>query len=206
MPPFVPLVDGAQVEIRFVLDGRVVENRLWFVSRQPPVDDTQLGNLAVGVFTWHAAQVMPLLSDQLQLRDVQATGWDAPGGSILVTLNPPVNGGNSSGCHSANVAIRVRFKGDSTQTFPSNSNFVPGIPLDGVNLNTYTNTLRNGLFNAYANLVDLAAVFGPFPAWRWVITSRIKDKAYRSTQDFARMDFTQLPSKYVSPRRKRLVP
>lgn len=204
MPPFVPLADGAQVEIRFLFDGLVVEDRLWFVSRQPPVDDAQLGNLALGVFAWHSSQVMPLLSSDLTLRDVQATGWDSPGGSILVTLNPSVSGGNVSGSQSANVSYRVRFKGTNDTPRLYNANFVPGIPRDGVIQNTMDTSFVNALFEAYASLIDLAAVFGPFPAWRWVITSQIVDKAPRSEQLASRTDFVQTPSRYVSPRRRRI--
>lgn len=202
--PFVPLADGAQVEISGRLFGEFVENRLWFVSRQPPVTTTQIDDLAVGVYNWHSTQVMPYLSVDLSLDYVRATDWTAFPPPYVRDAGTSVLGGDSSPSQSANVSIRVLFKGSNTQTFKSNSNFVPGIPISSINGNTYDNTIKNHLFNAYVNLIDLAASFGPFPAWRWVITSRVLDKAYRSTQEFSRTDFIRFPSPYVSPRRRRL--
>jgi hypothetical protein len=204
VPPFVPLANGAQVELVFTLGGEVVENRLWFTTRQPPITQFQLDALAAGVAAWHTAQVMPLLSDQLQLAAVEAKDWTADPPPLLSVVTPLINGGNTSGCHSANVSIRVVFKGSTAQTFPNNANFVPGIPLDGVDTNTVAMAIRNDLFDAYVNLIDLASVFGIFPAWRWVITSRQLNYAWRSTQALARTDFIQFPSPYVAPRRRRL--
>jgi len=204
MPPFVPLADGAQVQIKMRQAGLIVENRLWFVSRQPPIDQAQLDALASGVATWHTTQVLPNLASELEHVSVHADDWTAdppPFSSVVFTT---LNGSNGSGCHSANVAVRVLFKGDSSQSFPSNSNFIPGIPKDAVNLNTYTDSFKDAIFEAYASLVDLAPVFGPFPAWTWVITSRQLNNSWRTTQDSARMDFVRFPSPYVSPRRRRL--
>lgn len=204
MPPFVPLSDGAQVEIIFLLDGLVVEDRLWFISRQPPIDSTQLLDLATGVLDWHTSQVLPLLASELTLTLVRATEWTAPGGSIANAPGVDTHGGNSSGCHSANVSYRVRFKGTSSTPRLYNSHFIPGIPLDAVNTNLIDATFRDGLFDAYVNLIDLAAGFGPFPAWRWVITSQIEGNAPRSEQLASRTDFIQFPNPYVSPRRRRI--
>lgn len=204
MPPFVPLADGAQVELVFSLGTRVYENILWFVSRDPPITQTQLDDLAFGVSNWHSTQVMPSLAQELTLGVVRASQWDSFPVLAVGFETPGVAGGNTSGSHSANVSVRIRFKGSSAQTFPSNSNFVPGIPLDGVVLNRYTLALREALFDAYVNLIDLASLFGPGPGWRWVITSRILGGTERATRDFARTDFIQFPSPYVSPRRKRV--
>jgi len=204
MPPFVPLADGAQVEIKMRQAGLIVENRLWFITRQPPIDQTQLDALVSGVATWHTTQVLPNLAIELEHVSVIAADWTADPAPFTAHISTTLNGGNSSGCHSANVAVRVVFKGSSAQTFPSNSNFVPGIPKDAVSLNTYTTTFRDAIFDAYVNLIDLASGFGPFPAWRWVITSRQLDNTWRADQAFARTDFIRFPSPVVSPRRRRL--
>lgn len=204
MPPFVPLADGAQVHIVFTLGGKVVENRLWFVDRNPPVTSAHTAALAAGVYSWHTSELLPWLSSDLQLAAVEAFDWTSDPPPSIGVVSTPVNGGTLEQSHSANVAVRVRFKGDNTQTFPSNSHFVPGIPLSAVDINEYTTAFRGRLLSAYADLIDLAATFGGFPGWRWVITSRQLNNAWRSTQDFARTDFIQFPSPYVSPRRRRL--
>lgn len=204
MPPFVPLADGAQVEVVFTLDGLVVENRLWFLSRQPPITTAQLSALATGVFTWHTGQVIPLLASELVMVAVRATDWTAPAGTTQQVTAVGINGGNSSGSHSANVSYRVRFKGTSDTPGLYNANFIPGIPKDAVNGNFIDVDFKDSIFDAYVNLIDLAPGFGPFPAWRWVITSQIKDKAYRSEQLWSRTDFIQFPNIYISPRRRRI--
>jgi hypothetical protein len=204
MPPFVPLADGVQVEIRFTFDGLVVEDRLWFITRQPPMTGLQMFDLASGVYTWHSSQVMPLLASQLELIGVRVTDWRSSGGFVVDFGTGTVPGGNSSGSHSANVSYRVRFAGTSNSYPLKNSNFVPGIPRDGVNGNFIDSGFQTALRNAYINLIDLASGFGPFPAWRWVVTSQIKDKAPRSEQAAFRLDFIQVHSPYISPRRRRI--
>lgn len=204
MPPFVPLADGAQVEIVLTMGALVVEDRLWFVSRQPPITQVQVDALAAGVGAWHATEVMPLLSSVMQLAAVEAKDWTSDPSPFLGVVTPLVNGGNSSGCHSANVSYRVRF--DPTSDLPRlhNANFVPGIPKDKVNTNRIDSSWRTSLRNAYIDLIDLAGGFGPFPAWRWVCTSRIASGVYRSEQLAGRTDFIRTPSDFISPRRRRI--
>jgi len=204
MPPFVPLANGAQVEIIQQIGGKNIENRLWFIDRNPPITSTHLQSLATGVAIWYDGDLLPQLSNQLTALVVVATKWDTMQGDIFENQNVSDVGTNTSGVHSANVAIRVRFRGDSSQTFPDNSNFVAGIPLDAVNGNDIVPTFAAGIRNSYIDLIDLANTFGGFPGWRWVVTSRQLNYAPRATQAFARTDFITIPSPYVSPRRRRL--
>lgn len=204
MPPFVPFPDSAQAELVFSLGGKVVMNRLWFTLRTPPITQVALDALAIGLYSWHATDIMPHLSSDLTLLGVGAQDWNSFPPPFTSSQGTPIAGGNTSGSHSANVAIRVLFKGDNSQTFPSNSNFIPGIPLDAVNLNRYTTAIRNVIFDAYVRLTDLTFHFGVHPGWRWNITSRQLNNAWRTTQDFARTDHIRFPSPYVSPRRRRL--
>jgi len=204
MPPFVPLVDGAQVEIIQQIGGKNIENRLWFIDRSPPITTAHLQSLATGVAIWFANDLLPMLSTELTALLTTATRWDRFAGDVFENQIIADVGTNTSGVHSANVAIRVRFKGDSSQRFPDNSNFVSGIPKSEVDGNLIVPTFASGIRNAYIDLIDLAAGFGTFPAWRWVITSRQLDYAPRTTQAHARTDFITVPSPYVSPRRRRL--
>jgi len=202
--PFVPAIDCAQVEIVGIQGGIVVESRLWFLSRFLPIDATLIENLAIGVEDWYSSQILPLLAVEYEFARLDAKDWNSTPPPNQFSLAPGTFGGNNSGIHSANVSIRVAFKGSSAQTFPNNANFVAGIPKDAVDGNVYTSTIRDGLFDAYVNLIDLAGTFDPSNTWRWVITSRQVDNAYRTEQAIARTDFILFPSPYVSPRRKRL--
>jgi len=204
MPPFVPLTDGCQVEIVGLLFGKTVENRLWVKTRFIPFVPADLLDLAIGVSTWYRAQVLPHLSVELQHVKVQVSDWTAfPSPSVAVDTTGAL-GGVSGPCHSANVAVRVSFKGTADQTFPNNSHFVPAIPLSAVDGNYYTSAFRTALFNAYVNLSDVIRNIGVGHNLQWVITSRILAGAYRSEQEWSRTDFIRFPSPTVSPRRKRL--
>jgi hypothetical protein len=205
MPPFVPLTDGAQLELRYSYpDTLVIENRLWFISRQPPVTSAQLLALAGGAAAWVVAQLLPLLSSDITFLSSVATDWSgsAPGAIEQVAIN--LTGGDFSGIHSANVSYRVRFRGTSAQPRLINSNFVGGIPRGAVVTNTVEGTFKDALFDAYVNVIDLAPLWGPFPAWRWVITSAIDGGSYRTEQLASRTDFIQTPSPFISPRRRRI--
>jgi hypothetical protein len=206
VPTFIPLADGAQVEIGFEWPGGLVtENRLWFVNRQPPTTLAQLQNLADGIATWHNTQIMPAISSEIELLSVIATKWDSAAGDIFAQSFVNSFGGNDSGCHSANVSIRVALAWSLRLNFlEENANFVGGIPLDQVDTNVYSEAIRGVLFEAYAALIDLAPVLGPFPAWRWVTTSRRVNNDWRSEQVSEECIGPRFHSPFISPRRRRI--
>lgn len=206
MPPFIPLEDGALVEIGFGFpEGLVVENLLWFVNRQPPTTLSQLQSLSDGVAAWHVANILPGLASQLELVAVLAEKWDVERGDIFARTDVNLSGGNSSGCHSANVSIRVPFGWPlEFRYLEENSNFVAGIPYDAIDTNVCTQSFQDVLFEAYAALIDAAAVFGPFPAWRWVVTSRRADGDWRATQFWKASQGPRFKHLRISPRRHRI--
>lgn len=205
MTPFVPLANGAQVHLRFAFGGQPLENRFWFLNRQPPTTSDQLEALVTGVVAWHSEQLMPFLGNDLELTGGVAEAWDSDPPPLQVMSTTSVFGGSAVKACSANVAIKVSLTGSSDQTFPNNKSFVPGIPIDQVERNRYSADIRDAIFEAYVALIDLAPIFGPFPAWRWVIASSIVAGAPRSSLATARMDFVRLSSPIISQRRRRIL-
>jgi hypothetical protein len=204
MPPFVPLPDGVQVEIVGLLLGKTVENRFWVKTRFTPLDSSELQPLADAVSGWYIAQLLPHLSDDLQHVRVIASDWtDTPAPAVAFNVTGGF-GGVAGGSLSANVSVRVAFKGTNDQDFRNNSHFIPGIPRSAVVGNYYTSAFRSAVFNAYVNLTDLIRNIGTEHNLQWVITSRVEDKAYRTEQAWSRTDFILFPSPVVSPRRRRL--
>lgn len=197
-------MDGAQVKLNFTLGTVPLQNRLFFVSRQPPVTHAQLVDLGIGVRAWHTDQVLPLLSSDLVGNGIIVEDW--------TTVPPPdsargsftASGGNGSGSHSANVSLLVRFKSASVPPAIYNWHHIGGIPRDAVATNTIDTGFQDAIFDAYVNLIDLAVGFGPSPAWRWVCCSSQDAGSYRTEQLALRTDFIQFPSRYVSPFRQRL--
>lgn len=172
MTPFVPFPNAAQVELLYVLDGQVVENRLWFWNAAGTPGTADLVGLADGVYDWHTTYVLPYLSDQLQLATVVATDWSTPGNVGEVTTRPPINGGVAENPHSANVAVVVGFRWPNNRPgLKRNKHYVPGVPLSQVDINTVTPAFQDLMFEAYAALIDLARVFYPGDYWYWVVAS-----------------------------------
>lgn len=205
MTPFVAFANGAQAHLRFVFGGQALENRFWFLNRQPPTTLLQLQALADGVVAWHTSQLMPYLGNDLELVGALAEAWDSSPPPLQALSTTSVFGGAAVKSCSANVAVKVTLKGSSAQTFPNNRSFVPGIPIDQVTENSYSAEIQDAIFEAYVALIDLASGFGVFPAWRWVIASSIVAGGLRSHLAIARMDFVRFSSRIVNQRRRRIL-
>ena len=181
MAPFVPLLSGAQAELLFLLGGRTVENRLWFIYDNPPFGVPELQGLADGLFDWHVSNVLPLLSTDITLTTVVATDWSTAGGLSAARLGSSVAGGTASSSYSANVALLVPFRWPLTFKEKRNANYVPGIPDSAVTLNTVDSMYSGMMFDAYASLVDAARLFSPILNWRWVNVSAWDNNILRSS-------------------------
>ncbi len=206
MSTFVPLVDGAQVEIGYSLGGKNVENRLWFTTDSPPVTSTNLQGLSDGVAGWHTANVLPFLSSDIEALSVIATKWDDHVGDTFAQTGIHLFGGTASPSHSANVSLVVPFRWPTaTARRKRNKNYIPGIPKSEVDLNTPSAALISALFEAYAALIDAARLFAPLLTWRWRVTSMFEGGSARSTQ-FVRDSIGPPPDTpfVLGQRRKRL--
>lgn len=203
MTPFVPFPDGAQAEALYVFDGQPISNRFWFLNRQPPTTLAQIENLSVGLAGWAVDHVLPVLGNDVEFVGARARSWDVspPSHEILTTMSE--FGGASFRSLSANVAVRIELKGSTAQTFKNNSSFVGGIPIDVVTENTVDAGFLDALFEAYVFLIDAAALFGPFPAWTWVVASSWFGGNLRSNLAIARMDFVLIKSNISTQRRRR---
>jgi hypothetical protein len=205
MRPFVPLSDGAQAIIRYGYGLGVLTNRLFFVRRSGTVDTTTLQALADGVQLWFHDQVLPHLSVDVTLTNCQAIDWTVPFGTVVASAGPTGLGGNSLPSYSANVAVRIRFTGAQPPRNFRGWHFLGGIPQDAITLNQVDSSFASALKDAYANLIDLASSFGPFPAWRWVVTSQEENGSPRSEQFVKRVDFIAVMSTARQRRRRLLV-
>jgi len=174
-------IDGYQAELVFVLDGKIVENRLWFLDRFGLAGPTEFQQLSDGIAAWHTDLILPFLSSDITLQFVEVNSW-ASFPPVFVAATPVlISGGVAEKSHSANVAGSVRFVWPSEFSRQrTNKNFVPGLPLSAVDLNTITPTYKDILFEAYAALVDRAATWSEPNLWRWMVVSLIDDSSVRS--------------------------
>lgn len=206
MAPFVPFYGGVQVELLFLLDGVIIENRLWFWQPDYPHGSAELVALADGVYIWHTTNILPYLSVDLQLVTVVATDWSSPGAIGEITTLPVVSGGVSEESLSANVAVVVGFRWALQYAREKrNKNYVPGIPDSAVVLNTVQPTFQDAMFEGYTALIDYARVIDPGDYWKWVTTSAIDGNAPRSEMLFGSAQGTvPRPRIILGQRRKRL--
>lgn len=206
MTVFVPIPDGVQVEFVFSLGGGVASNRLWFTFDDPPFGSAELVGLVEGATDWYSTNVLPALSHDLVLQLVRGSSWDDPFPSLVETVFPVVPGGSAEGSHSANVAIVVPFLWPVDVRLKRNKHFVPGIPLDQVELNAVQPGIQEALFEGYAALVDAARLFYPSLEWRWVAASAFAAGSARPVQFTADVQGPPIETPFRLGQRRRRLP
>lgn len=187
MALFVPFPDGYQAHIVYSLDGKNVENRLWFFDRFGAAGTTEYQQLSDGIAAWHTANILPFLSSDIELVFVRVDAWASDPPVFAAATPVLLNGGVAEQSHTSNVAASVRFVWPSDfRSERKNKNFVPGLPLSAVDLNTITATYKDILFEAYAALIDAAPTWSTGNIWRWYVASLVDDNAPRSEMLAAR--------------------
>ena len=206
MGVFVPVVDGAQLELKFDLGGLVVTNRLWFTFDNPPFSGTDLQGLVDGVAVWYVSEILPLLSSDITLVDVIAADWTSDPPPSIVNHPLGLPGGTSSPSCSANVAVVVPFRWPlQHQRLKRNKHYVPGIPDSAVDVNRVDEGFTASLIEGYADLIDAARLFFPVFNWRWVVASAFSGGSPRSVQFVRDCEGPVHTRRYkIGQRRKRL--
>lgn len=200
MAIFVPLAQGIQVECVYSLDNRILTNRLWFVVVDNDPTTADLTAVGEGVADWCISEVVPLLSNNCTFLATRA--YDAtvpyPGPQVLTSIHTP--GGVNDESHSANTAIKLSFQTQNPPAKWLNWNFVGGIPLSAVNLNSIDPMYVSDLEDAYVVLLDVFSLF----QYRWEATRAVVDGSVLSTREHYRIDHIRNRTGYVSQRRNRL--
>lgn len=205
MAPWVPFTDGYEAQLISTYGGEIVENTLWFWDEDGPASYTTQQEAADGVAQWYIDWVLPYLSDQLTFSVVELRDWSTSARPIVAVSNPNLPGGTSGYAHSANVSIRVPFRWPSNRRGRQNSNFLPGIPGDAIDVNDLQPYFADAMFDAYVALIDEPPGWSPGNNWNWVVTSRRLANAPRSSMYFGACIGPAARTKYtVTTRRKRL--
>ena len=200
MSLFVPLAQGVQAEFRYHLDNRILTNRLWFVVVAGDPTAADLTAIGDGLKTWWIARLQPLLSQDIELTSIRCYDATIPyPGTHSITL-VVMNGGRAEGSYSANVAIKLSFQTEQPPGHWLNWNFIGGIPLSAVTLNTIDPAYASALEDAFDFLLDVFSLF----VYRWEATKAVEDNVPLSTRDHHRIDHIKARSPFVSQRRTRL--
>ena len=200
MAIFVPLADGIQVELVWRLDGVIVTNRLWFLVVAGPPTTGDLTAVGAGVAAWATAHLVPWLSQDIRLLEIRCYDATVPYPGPMVITFVGADGGIAEGSYSSNVAVKIEFQTVTPPALWLNWNFVPGIPLSAVTLNTIEPTFITNIQNAYILLIDVFSLF----VYRWVATTAVENGVPHTTRPRYRIDHPRIRRKYVSQRRSRL--
>lgn len=200
MSLFVPLEHGVQAELVYRLDGKIMSNRLWFVVVAGDPTTGDLTAIGAGLASWAAADLMPWLSQDIRLLEIRV--YDAtvayPGPQVITFVG--ADGGAAEGSYSASIAIKIEFQTFTPPALWLNWNFIPGIPLSAVTLNTIDSTFASHIEDAYTNLLDVFSLF----VYRWEATRAVIDGVPLTTRDHFRVDHPRIRRTTVSQRRTRL--
>lgn len=167
--PFVPVPSTALVELRMTLDLQQVENTLWFVF-QDPIDEAILTTLNNDLLGWWVDHYAPLVSQQLQLREIVCTDMSSSTGPQVTLAAPPGTVGELTvDAEPNNVSLTVSFRTANRGRSFRGRNYLVGITADVLVNNTFTSVYVSSVTDAYAALLPAGGVLSDA---RWVVASR----------------------------------
>lgn len=198
-PVYVPFIDGLEAEFIYVLDGQIVTNRLWFYNVSGNDATTAGAAVAGGLATWATDELLPLLSQDITLAEIDVHDASLPYPSICAFATVGTGGLVASEASSANVAVKCAFKTENPPGRELGWVFVPGVPEEAISLNTVDPVYAVALKEAFVVLLDVFSLF----EYRWSAVSRFSGGAARAAAVPYRIDHTRvLPN--VRQRRRRL--
>jgi len=162
--------------------------------------------LSDGIASWYSTFILPFLSSDIDCQLVKVSSWATNPPPTVAFTSISAAGAVAEESHSANVAAVVRFVWTSDSSRKrKNKNFIAGLPLSAIDLNTLTPTYQDILFEAYAALVDSAPAWSAGNIWRWVVVSLIDNNSVRS-EAFQRRSVgpVERPFIGIGQRRRRL--
>jgi hypothetical protein len=200
MSTFVPIPNGADLEIRLTLFDRPLELTLHAVAISPPQTSSMRSSLATQVDIWFRGQLLPLLSSDLVYRETVVTDATVVGGDQSAVSVAPASGGQTIGSYSAMVAAVIAFRPPSNVSIRSNRNYIPGIH-GGISVGgRLTSTFMNAAVSAYNNLIDIM----PLAGWRWVAVHRFNGSTPRTSAATGNVQAARFNQRVTGQRRKRV--
>lgn len=200
MSAFVPLANGARIEIRSLMYDRPLTNGLWFTyDSGPPPSGAPLA-LTYMVTDWWHDEILPWLSNSLVTDQISATDWTSSGNPAVINPFPPGAGGQSYAALPASVAAVIGFICAYPPGGFMGRNYLAGLSRPFLEGNTISAFWRAGIEDGYAALPDAASSYG----WTWVGVSQYLNGAPRSSALSSRVDFPRFRLPWVGQRRRRL--
>jgi len=198
----VPVPDVAEVEIRQMIFGQLIENTLYF-ALTGGWDEAALMDLATSVGVWFIEEVLPLLSNELTFREAVARDLSAGATAQQIYSIPPVAGGNANLAAPSNVAAAISLRTATAGRSFRGRNYVAGLPLDAVVENEIESSVGDALVAAY-NAMMTTYVTPAVPGARWSVVSRFTGGAARAFGLATEITVATLTDYFIDSQRKRL--
>lgn len=173
---FIPVSQAILVEIRGTYHQQEVENTIWLKTADA-VDQGEVDDAASVVYAWWTAHVLPLLSNEYELREVYASDQSTnTGPTSTVTPASAAVGGLLTQGNAANVSLAISFRSNGRGRSSRGRNYVVGIPESQTQESRVLSSYANNLRLAYSALLPML----PDVSLVWVVASRFHNNAPRS--------------------------
>jgi len=152
--PFVAAPNIVMAEVRALLDGQKIENRL-MVNANAPVTPTILDSIAVLVNDWAQATYFDVLPLQVSLTEVVTTDLTtATGGQHSIAPTGPFVGAYTGGSMPNETSFCVSLRSASRGRSARGRAFVLAVPRDQVGGNYVTAPWAASAVAAFQTLID----------------------------------------------------
>lgn len=190
----------ATVGLQYGDGDYLAQNTLYFRSLLGTITTTRLKDLAIFMHAWHAAQVIPLLSNQVMTDEAIAldmSSYPNPVRSSFPTIQ--VSGSGDQDIPMV-CCIRIDFETVLSPPWGRGSNFVCGLPRSVVNKSHIDATFADAIKAAYDTLP--AAI--DTQSWEWVVISNRFEGALRPEGVVNTVLTTVIPDLRIRTYRQRL--
>lgn len=175
---FVPVPNTCLVEIVYEQDSQIMENTLYFEKPTGSVVLADLEELLDEVNTIVRTQLLPLLSNTLQVLRIVGTMIDVVGGlQSISTASLPAPGQSTSPPLPNNTSLAMSLRTAQSGRSFRGRNYVAGLAEDAVAGNTVNGSMVTALLDVWDSLTHAGGDAG----WQAVVVSRISGGVPRTT-------------------------
>ena len=165
---YVPVLNTAMVEIRYIYQGEPCENTLYFEGAAA-FDVPSLTALGIAIRDWWVTDIFPVQSVHASLREVFVTDLTTDSSpAVSVTAGLPSAGAITGEAMANNVAPCISFKTANRGRSFRGRNYLLGIGVDQVSGNDLIPTIVTAYTDAYNGLIPIAGALD----LTWVVVSR----------------------------------
>lgn len=199
----IPVENVAEVEIRQMLFGQLIENTLYFFLTGG-WDTTLLAQLATSVGVWFIEEVLPQLSQDLSVREVVARDLSTGASAQGIYAAPSNAGGGTNAAAPSNAALAVSLRtADAGRSFRGR-NYIAGIQGANIVGDVVSTVVADAIVAAY-NIMLSTYVSPSVPGVSWGVVSRYTAGAPRSSGVFTPIVQATLTDYFSDSQRKRLI-